>query len=61
MLRRLRFNDLYAKAEKEQSSIKYLGIIIWENKVQMDEGRVKGRLCYPYPHSYPYSEGIPHP
>jgi len=36
VLKRLQFNDLYAKAEKcffEQSSIKYLGIIILENKV----------------------------
>ena len=37
VLKRLQFNDLYTKAEKcffEQSSIKYLGIIILENKVQ---------------------------
>jgi len=36
VLKRLQFNDLYAKAEKyffEQSSIKYLGVIISENKV----------------------------
>ena len=36
VLKRLQFNDLYAKAEKcffEQSSIKYLGVIILENKV----------------------------
>ena len=36
VLKRLQFNDLYTKAEKcffEQSSIKYLGIIILENKV----------------------------
>jgi len=36
VLKRLQFNDLYAKAEKcffEQSNIKYLGIIILENKV----------------------------
>ena len=40
VLKRLQENDLYAKAEKcsfEQSSIKYLGVIISENKVQMDE------------------------
>jgi len=38
VLKRLQFNDLYAKAEKcffEKSSIKYLGVIISENKVQM--------------------------
>jgi len=36
VLKRLQSNDLYAKTEKcffEQSSIKYLGIIISENKV----------------------------
>ena len=36
VLKRLHFNDLYTKAEMcffEQSSIKYLGIIISENKV----------------------------
>ena len=35
VLKRLQFNDLYAKAEKcffEQSSIKYLDVIISENK-----------------------------
>jgi len=43
VLKRLQFNDLYAKAEKcffEQSSIKYLGIIISENKVQMDKEKL---------------------
>ena len=38
VLKRLQFNNLYAKAEKcffEKSSIKYLGVIISENKVQM--------------------------
>jgi len=47
VLKRLQFNDLYAKAEKcffEQSSIKYLGIIISENKVQMDEEKLLGVL-----------------
>jgi len=36
VLKRLQENNLYAKAEKyffEQSSIKYLGVIISENKV----------------------------
>jgi len=40
VLKRLQFNDLYTQVEKcffEQSSIKYLGIFILENKVQMDE------------------------
>jgi len=43
VLKRLQFNDLYAKAEKcvfEQSSIKYLGVIISKNKVQMDEKKL---------------------
>jgi len=46
VLKRLQFNDLYAKAKKyfEQSSIKYLGIIISENKVQMDEEKLSGVL-----------------
>jgi len=47
VLKRLQFNDLYAKAEKcffGQSSIKYLGIIILENKVQMDEEKLSGVL-----------------
>jgi len=47
VLKRLQFNDLYTKAEKcffEQSSIKYLGIIILENKVQMNEKKLSGVL-----------------
>jgi len=50
VLKRLQFNDLYAKAEKcffEQSSIKYLGIIILENKVQMDKKKLSGVLEWP--------------
>ena len=44
------FNDLYTKAEKcffEQSSIKYLGVIILENKVQMNEEKLSGVLEWP--------------
>ena len=47
VLKRLQFNDLYAKVEKcffEQSSIKYLGIIRLENKVQIDEKKLSGVL-----------------
>jgi len=47
VLKRLQFNDLYAKAEKcffEQSSIKYLGIIISENQVQIDKEKLLGVL-----------------
>jgi len=50
VLKRLQFNNLYAKAEKcffEQSSIKYLGIIILENKVQIDEEKLSGVLEWP--------------
>jgi len=50
VLKRLQFNNLYAKAEKcffEQSSIKYLGIIILENKVQMDKEKLSGVLEWP--------------
>jgi len=52
VLKRLQFNNLYAKAEKcffEQSSIKYLGIIISENKVQMDEEKLLEVLEWPLP------------
>jgi len=43
VLKRLQFNDLYTKAERcffEQSNIKYLGVIILENKVQMDKEKL---------------------
>ena len=46
------FNDLYIKAEKcffERSSIKYLGVIILENKVQIDEKKLSGVLEQPVP------------
>ena len=52
VLKRLQFNDLYAKAEKcffEQSSIKYLGVIISENKVQIDEKKLSEVLEWPVP------------
>jgi len=52
VLKRLQFNDLYAKVEKcffEQSSIKYLSVIISENKVQMDEEKLSGVLEWPVP------------
>ena len=51
-VKRLQFNNLYTKAEKyffEQSSIKYLDIIISENKVQMDEKKLLGVLEWPVP------------
>jgi len=52
VLKRLQFNDLYAKAEKcffKQSSIKYLGVIISENKVQMDKEKLSEVLEWPVP------------
>jgi len=52
VLKRLQFNNLYTKAEKcffEQSSIKYLGVIISENKVQIDEKKLSGVLEWPVP------------
>ena len=52
VLKKLQFNDLYTKAEKcffEQSSIKYLGIIRLENKVQIDEKKLSGVLKWPVP------------
>jgi len=52
VLKRLQFNDLYTKAEKcffEQSNIKYWGIIISENKVQMDKEKLSGVLEWPVP------------
>jgi len=52
VLKRLQDNDLYTKTEKcffKQSSIKYLGIIISENKVQMDQEKLLGALEWPVP------------
>jgi len=52
VLKRLQFNNLYAKVEKyffEQSSIKYLGVIISENKVQMDKEKLSEVLEWPVP------------
>jgi len=52
VLKRLQENDLYTKAGKysfEQSSIKYLDIIISENKVQMNEEKLSGVLKWLVP------------
>ena len=52
VLKRLQENDLYTKAEKcsfEQSSIKYLGVIISENKMQMDEEKLSEVLKWLVP------------
>jgi len=47
MLKELQENNLYTKTEKhffKQSSIKYLGMIISANKVQMDDKKLSGVL-----------------
>jgi len=47
VLKRLQENNLYTKTEKcsfEQSSIKYLDVIISENKMQTDEEKLSGVL-----------------
>ena len=52
VLKRLRENDLYAKAEKcffEQSSIDYLGMIISKGQINMDKKKVAGVLEWPVP------------
>ncbi|KAJ3518444.1 hypothetical protein NM688_g9438 [Phlebia brevispora] len=52
VLKRLRDNDLYAKAEKcffEKDSIDYLGMIISKGHVEMDKKKVAGVLEWPVP------------
>ena len=52
VLKRLRANDLYAKAEKcffEKDSVEYLGMVISKNHVAMDEEKVAGVLDWPIP------------
>ena len=52
VLKRLRENDLFAKAEKcffEQDKIEYLGMIISKGHVAMDEKKVSGVLEWPVP------------
>ena len=52
VLKRLQFNNLYAKVEKcffKQSSIKYLVIIISENKVQINKKKLSGVLEWSVP------------
>jgi hypothetical protein len=52
VLKILKDNDLYLKLEKcefEQTKIKYLGLIISENHVEMDKVKVQGVLDWPTP------------
>lgn len=52
VLKRLRDNDLFAKAEKcffERSSIDYLGMVISKGNVAMDPKKVSGVLEWPVP------------
>jgi hypothetical protein len=52
VLKRLRSNDLFAKAEKcffETDSIEYLGMIISKGVVKMDPKKISGVLDWPIP------------
>jgi hypothetical protein len=49
-LDKLEKHDLYLKPEKckfEKEEIKYLGVIIERNKIQMDPGKLKGIADWP--------------
>ena len=52
VLKRLRDNDLFAKAEKcffEQDKIEYLGMVISKGHVSMDQKKVQGVIDWPVP------------
>jgi hypothetical protein len=52
VLDKLEENDLYLKPEKcafEQQEIEYLGVIIGQNKIRMDPGKLKGIADWPVP------------
>jgi len=52
VVKRLQENNLYVKTEKcsfESSSIRYLGVIISENKMQMNAEKLLGVLEWPVP------------
>jgi hypothetical protein len=51
-LDKLEKHDLYLKSEKcefAKQEIKYLGVIIGQNKIQMDLGKLKGIADWPVP------------
>jgi hypothetical protein len=52
ILEKLEKNDLYLKplkCEFEKEEIEYLGIIVGQNKLQMDPGKLKGIADWPVP------------
>jgi hypothetical protein len=52
VLDKLEKHDLYLKLEKcefEKEEIEYLGVIIGQNKIQMDPGKLKGIADWPVP------------
>jgi hypothetical protein len=52
VLDKLERHDLYLKLEKcefEKEEIKYLGVIVGQNKIRMDLGKLKGIADWPVP------------
>jgi hypothetical protein len=52
VLDKLEKHDLYLKPKKckfEKEEIKYLGVIVGQNKIQMDPGKLKGIVDWPVP------------
>jgi hypothetical protein len=52
ILDKLEKHDLYLKPEKcefKKDEIKYLGVIIRQNKIRMDLGKLKGIADWPVP------------
>jgi hypothetical protein len=52
MLDKLEKHNLYLKPEKcefEKEEIKYLGVIVGQNKIRMDPGKLKGIADWPVP------------
>jgi hypothetical protein len=52
VLNKLEEHDLYLKLEKcefAKQEIEYLGVIIGQNKIQMDPGKLKGIVDWPVP------------
>jgi hypothetical protein len=52
VLDKLKKNDLYLKLEKcefKKEEIKYLGMIVGQNKIWMDPGKLKGITDWPVP------------
>jgi hypothetical protein len=52
ILDKLEKHDLYLKPKKckfEKEEIEYLGVIIGQNKIRMDSGKLKGIADWPVP------------